>query len=158
MKSCSKNRTNSSIITFTNETKRVGEGGLLYTQPDIRKKVYLIDGKLYCGHITDTDYFHEIVVEYGEEEEVEEEEEEEKEYDYYAYSLEKEYKVIINVAGGGMMNGNAYANIEGEWETEEDYNNGIEGEIFYCEYGRNEVRKYVGKRIVWGEDDNFNIE
>lgn len=84
--------------------------------------------------------------------------EEEEEYEYTAYGSVKLYKVVINVAGGGMMNGNAYANIEGEWETEEEYETGEEGDIYYCEYGNNPVRRYVGTRIVWGEDDNFNVE
>ena len=56
------------------------------------------------------------------------------------------------------MNGNAYANIECEYKTEEDYENGEEGEIFYCEYGSNPSRSCVGNRIIWGEDDNFNVE
>ena len=90
--------------------------------------------------------------------EKEEKEEEEEEYEYNACSISKIYKVVINVAGGGMMNGNAYANIEGEWETEEEYETGEEGDIYYCEYGNNPVRRYVGTRIVWGEDDNFNVE
>jgi len=88
----------------------------------------------------------------------EEEEEEEHEYEYGAYSLEKMFKARICVGGGGLMNGNANAYIEGEWKTEEDYENGEEGKIFYCEYGSNPVRRNVGTRIVWGEDDNFNVE
>lgn len=87
-----------------------------------------------------------------------EEEEEDEEYEYNAYSISSLYKVVMNVAGGGLMNGNAYANIEGEWKTEEDFNNGEEGVIYYCEYGNNPIRQYKGSRIVWGEEDNFNIE
>ena len=83
--------------------------------------------------------------------------EEEKEYEYNACSISKIYKVVINVAGGGLTNGNVYANIEGEWKTEEDYENGEEGEIFYCEYGSNPIRVPWGTRIVWG-DDNFKVE
>ena len=93
-----------------------------------------------------------------EEEEVEKEEEEEEEYEYTGYGIQKVYKVVINVAGGGLMNGNAYANIEGEWETEEEYETGEEGEIYYCEYGSNPSRRCVGTRIIWGEDDKFNVE
>ena len=93
-----------------------------------------------------------------EEESDDDEEEEEEEYEYNACSISKLYKVVIMVAGGGMMNGNAYANIEGEWKTEEDYENGEDGEIYYCEYGSNPSRQCVGTRIIWGEDDNFNIE
>ena len=247
IKNCTKNITKSSIIYFK----------------DIRKKVCLIDDKLYCGDKDSTDYYHEIVEESEEvakkyeelkewsisnffavenktlpehlaikwinfcdenkgsdlitdaymeftkriqkiemiekrthkkkmkelkkkleqlkkeEEEKQKEkkskkfknecdeaiailenesEEEEKEYEYRAYDLKKVYKVNIRVAGGGMSNGNSYANIEGHYNNEEDFDNGEEGDIFYCEYGSNPIRKHVGKRIVWGEDDNFNIE
>jgi len=90
------------------------------------------------------------------EEEVESEEEEE--YEYGAYSLEKMFKARICVGGGGLMNGNANAYIEGEWKTEDDFNDGEPGEIFYCEYGGNPVKRFVGTRIVWGEDDKFNVE
>ena len=152
LKKCVFNTSKSSMIYFK-------DGGC--------KKVCLIDGKLYSGVKNETDYWHEIVdeelVDYVEDEE--EEEEEEKEYEYTGYGLTKSLwdgggrlRVIINVAGGGMMNGNAYANIEGEWKTEDDFDNGDEGEIYYCEYGTYACRKYVGKRIIWGEDDNFNIE
>lgn len=240
-----------------NCSKNISKSSIIYFDKTIRKKVCLIDGKLYCGAKDSIDYFHEIVEESEEDAkkyeemkewcisnffavenntlpehlaekwldfcnenkgypimcdaysefvkrkekimkqkkkiekqkekkekkerekkekeeqlkkekekkeqqedyvEVESEEEEEKEYEYYAYGLKKVYKVVINVAGGGMGNGNAYANIEGEWETEEDFENGEEGDIFYCEYGSNPCRNYVGKRIVFGEDDGFNIE
>jgi len=242
-----------------NCSKNISKSSIIYFDKTIRKKVCLIDGKLYCGAKDTIDYFHEIVVESEEvakkyeeikewcisnffavenktlpenlavkwlefcdenkgkpmlcdafsefnkrkekilkqkqkkekkkekkekkekekkekEERVikaqidagilvekekhveEEEEEEEVEYEYNACSYKAIYKVVINVAGGGMMNGNAYANIEGEWKTEEDYNNGEDGDIYYCEYGSNPCRNYVGKRIVWFEDDNFNIE
>ena len=87
----------------------------------------------------------------------EEEEEEEEEFEYCAYSLEKMFKVRICVAGGGLMNGNANAYIEGEWKTEEEFNDGEDGEIYYCEYGKNPSREYVGSRIIWGECDNFMI-
>ena len=77
---------------------------------------------------------------------------------YCAYSLQTVYKIIIQVAGGGMMNGNAYANIEGEWATEDDYNNGEGGGIYYCEYGANPSRHFVGRLIEWDEDGyNFKI-
>ena len=88
----------------------------------------------------------------------EEEEEEEEEYEYGAYSLEKMFKIVIMVAGGGLGNGNAYANIECEYKTEEEYETGEEGDIYYCEYGSNPVRCHVGTRIVWGEEDKFNVE
>ncbi len=88
----------------------------------------------------------------------EEEEEEEEEYEYTGYGIDKIYKVVINVTGGGLGNGNAYANIEGEWKTEDDFNDGEEGEIYYCEYGSYPSKRCVGTRIVWGDEDKFNIE
>ena len=75
-----------------------------------------------------------------------------EEFEYTAYDVKKIYKVIINVAGGGMMNGNAYANVEGEWHCEDDYNDGEEGEIYYCEYGNNPVRNLIGSRIVYVDE------
>ena len=78
---------------------------------------------------------------------------------YCAYSLKTGFKITIQVSGGGMMNGNAYANIEGEWDTEDDYNNGEGGGIYYCEYGANPSRQFVGRLIEWEEDGNyFNIK
>ena len=85
------------------------------------------------------------------------EEEEEEEFQYSAYGVKNIYKVIINVAGGGMMNGNAYANIEGEWETEDGYNDGEDGEIYYCEYGNNPVKYLVGSRIVF-DDEGYRFK
>tara|TARA_R110002153_G_scaffold253154_1_gene411088 strand:+ start:47 stop:877 length:831 start_codon:yes stop_codon:yes gene_type:complete len=99
-----------------------------------------------------------ILVEKEKHVESEEEEEEEEEYEYNACSLEKMFKARICVGGGGMGNGNANAYIEGEWRTEEEFNDGEDGEIFYCEYGSNPFRRYEGTRIIWFEDDNFNIE
>lgn len=85
------------------------------------------------------------------EEDSEEDSEEEEEYEYTAYSLGKMFKVRIFVGGAGY--------IEGEWKTEEDFNNGEEGEIFYCNYSSDPpTRRYEGTKIVWGEDDNFNVE
>ena len=77
---------------------------------------------------------------------------------YVAYSLKSSFKITIQVSGGGMMNGNAYANIEGEWATEDDYNNGEGGGIYYCEYGANPSRHFVGRLIEWDEYGyNFKI-
>ncbi len=87
-----------------------------------------------------------------------ESESEEEEFEYTTYAVKNIYKVIINVAGGGMMNGNAYANIEGEWPCEDAYMNGEEGEIYYCEYGNNPVRNLIGSRIVYDDEGyRFNV-
>jgi hypothetical protein len=58
------------------------------------------------------------------------------------------------VAGGGMYNGNAYANIE------ED-----NGNWWYVEYGKNPSRRYLGNKFVWVEkrkgcpnEGSFRIE
>ena len=94
-----------------------------------------------------------------EDEEEEEEEEEEKEYEFYDYGFSKVYKVVIMVAGGGMGNGNAYATVEGEWACEDDFNNGEDGEIYYCEYGSYPKKDYRGNRLIFSDEGTgFNIE
>ncbi len=51
-----------------------------------------------------------------------------EEMDYYAYSVTYEDLIYkINVAGGGMMNGNAYANVEISLDNP--------NKIVYAEYG-----------------------
>jgi len=86
-------------------------------------------------------------------------EEEEDEYEFISYGIKRIYKVIIQVAGGGMGNGNAYATVEGEWDCEDDFVNGEDGEIHYCEYGNNPVREWRGVRIRYSDDGNsFKIE
>jgi hypothetical protein len=65
-----------------------------------------------------------------------------------------EFVRVINVAGGGLMNGNAYATIE------INYTNADLDEVksvYYCEYGRNPSRNKIGDDIEWGEDDDFNV-
>ena len=84
--------------------------------------------------------------------EEEEEEEEEEEFNYEAYQTEQFYTIKIQVAGGGMMNGNAYANIEGEWATEGDYLDNECGNVYYCEYGLNPSKEYVGMGIEWNDE------
>ena len=89
----------------------------------------------------------------------EEEEEEEDEYDFESYGIKRIYKVIIQVAGGGLGNGNAYATVEGEWACEDDFANGEDGEIHYCEYGNNPKREWRGVRLRYSDDGNlFKIE
>jgi len=71
-------------------------------------------------------------------------EEEEHEYEYENCGTEKEPlfgEVSYMVAGGGMMNGNAYATIELK-----------EGIYYYCEYGKNASRQAVGNKIVWSDE------
>ena len=89
----------------------------------------------------------------------EEEEEDLDQYDFECCGIKRIYKVVMNVAGGGMMNGNAYANVEGEWACEDDFVNGEDGEIHYCEYGPNPVREWRGVRLRYSDDGNlFKIE
>jgi len=73
---------------------------------------------------------------------------EEEEFEYENCSCDKTLDIII-VAGGGMMNGNAYANVEKR-------NN----KYYYVEYGRNPYQKYIGNKIIYDTEDykfNFNI-
>ena len=89
----------------------------------------------------------------------EEEEEDLDQYDFECCGFSKVYKVVMNVAGGGMMNGNAYATVEGEWACEDDFVNGEDGEIHYCEYGPNPKREWRGVRLRYSDDGNlFKIE
>ncbi len=72
--------------------------------------------------------------------------------EFTAYSVT--YTKVINVAGGGLGNGNAYANIEIEYKdaTMEE----VKG-VYYAEYGKNPCRELIGVDIDWGEDDTFNV-
>lgn len=85
--------------------------------------------------------------------------ESDKDYDYSAYAVEKSYIVKLLVAGGGLMNGNAYREIEIHYKNKEEWENCEEAEkIYFCEYGKNPKRKLLEyKNIEWGEDDNFNL-
>jgi len=140
---CNKNKSKSCFH------KNLSPNGLL------KAKYYIDDeGAIWLKDIVDKDFI-EI---YYNTPDADDTEEEEEEYEYTAYGSVKLYKVVINVAGGGLMNGNAYANIEGEWKTEDDFNDGEEGEIYYCEYGSYPSKRCVGTRIVWGDEDKFNIE
>lgn len=65
-------------------------------------------------------------------------EEEEEEETWWG---EFDDKGICMVAGGGMANGNAYANIE--------LKNGKY--YYYCEYGKNPTEKFLGTKLVWVE-------
>lgn len=83
----------------------------------------------------------------------------EEKYDYSAYGIEKSYIVKLLVAGGGLMNGNAYREIEIHYNNKEEWENCEEAQkIYFCEYGRNPIRKLLEyTNIEWGEDDNFNL-
>lgn len=74
--------------------------------------------------------------------------------EFTAYAIK--YTKVINVAGGGLGNGNAYANIEIEYANEKMNEYEITG-VFYAEYGRNPYRRKIGRDIEWGEDDDFNV-
>jgi len=69
---------------------------------------------------------------------------EEIEYEYSAYGRDKN---TIIVAGGGLMNGNAYANVEL-----------INKKWYYVEYGKNPRKEYIGTHIVFDDEGcDFNI-
>ena len=90
------------------------------------------------------------------------ESESEQEYQYSCCSYKCSYIMTINVAGGGMMNGNAYADLEFHYKTEEDFisNPDEPDKIYYCEYGKNPVRDLLDETtIVWDDEGyNFNLE
>jgi len=62
-------------------------------------------------------------------------EDEEDEYEFYNYG---EKDGVIQVAGGGMMNGNAFATVEL-----------IDGKYWYCEYGKNAFSEYRGLELKY---------
>ena len=94
--------------------------------------------------------------------------EEEEEYEYGLYGVEYDYdedtnkcKVIINVAGGGMMNGNAYATVEAHFEGEQEdvilTDDTIDG-WEYCEYGIAPIKNKIGNYMeIDDEGYNFRI-
>ncbi len=79
---------------------------------------------------------------------------------FYAYDKTENYIVKLLVAGGGMMNGNAYAEVEAHYKKEDDWLNGEDAiDIYYCEYGKNPCRDRIGTRFIWkDEEDGFDIE
>ena len=81
---------------------------------------------------------------------------------FYANNKTESYIVKLLVAGGGMMNGNAYAEVEAHYKNEEDWNNGEDAvDIYYCEYGKNPCRDWIGEwddeGFIFIEDGIFNI-
>jgi len=73
-------------------------------------------------------------------------------YQYTPAGTSFEFKRIHKVAGGGMMNGNSYATIEVIYETAEDMENDDVYEVYYCEYGPNPCKDYVGNCIEISPD------
>ena len=73
---------------------------------------------------------------------------------FTAYTCEQIYMKRINVAGGGLGNGNAYAVIEILYKDEcmEEVNS-----VWYKEYGINPISEKIGDDIEWGEDDTFKV-
>ena len=67
--------------------------------------------------------------------------EEEKEFCNYG-----EKDGIIQVAGGGMMNGNAYATVELK-----------NGKYWYCEYGKDPLTECRGNKLVYDDEGCFDI-
>jgi len=71
-----------------------------------------------------------------------------EEFEYTNYNCDKSLD-RINVAGGGMMNGNAYAMVER-----------IDNKYYYVEYGPNPWREYIGNKIIYDTENyeyNFNV-
>ena len=69
---------------------------------------------------------------------------EDYEWEYHNYGTEPTPlfgEISYRVAGGGMMNGNAYATIELK-----------DGIYYYCEYGKNPSRREVGSKIIWSPE------
>ena len=66
---------------------------------------------------------------------------------FSCFGIEEKKFTEIQVAGGGIGNGNAYATIEI-----------YENEVVYREYGNNPVRKIIGSKIVWDGDGKFTVE
>tara|TARA_R100000479_G_scaffold28768_1_gene11097 strand:- start:211 stop:501 length:291 start_codon:yes stop_codon:yes gene_type:complete len=68
-------------------------------------------------------------------------------YEYYENFQQDKSLSIIMVKGGGIGNGNGYANVENR-----------DGKFYYCEYGANPVEKYLGNKIIYDEpNDRFKF-
>jgi len=74
---------------------------------------------------------------------------------FTAYSCEQIYMKRINVAGGGLSNGNAYAVIEILYNDEQMEE--VDG-VWYKEFGKNPISERIGNEVEWCEDgDTFKI-
>ena len=74
---------------------------------------------------------------------------------FTAYSCEQIYMKRINVAGGGLSNGNSYAVVEILYNDEqmEEVDS-----VWYKEFGKNPISKRIGNEVEWCEDgDTFKI-
>jgi hypothetical protein len=74
---------------------------------------------------------------------------------FIAYGSKNVYTKRIQVAGGGLGNGNSYAVVEIQYL--EEFGGEVDG-IYYQEYGGLSSREYIGDEIEWGEDDTFKIK
>jgi hypothetical protein len=70
---------------------------------------------------------------------------------FTAYSCEQIYMKRINVAGGGLSNGNAYAVIEILYNDEQMEE--VDG-VWYKEFGKNPISERIGNEVEWCEDGN----
>ena len=62
-----------------------------------------------------------------------------EEYEYENCGTQPDGSFLV--AGGGMMNGNAYATVEKK-----------NGKYYYCEYVPFASRKYIGNAIIWSDE------
>ena len=60
----------------------------------------------------------------------------------------------IMVAGGGMMNGNAYANVEIHYSSADMEE--IDS-IWYKEFGKNPICRYIGDEVEW-DDEGYTFK
>ncbi len=65
------------------------------------------------------------------------------EYEYFNYGTQwrRGDDVCYRVAGGGLSNGNAYAEVER-----------VNDIWYYCEYGKHPSRSVIGTKIVWSNE------
>ena len=78
--------------------------------------------------------------------------------EYGAYNLTTGFVVKIMCAGGGMMNGNAYSELELHFDTEENWENYEEANaIYYIEHGKNACRKLLEEKWYKFPDDKDSV-
>ena len=74
---------------------------------------------------------------------------------YTAYDSETLYMKRIEVAGGGMSNGNAYAIVEIIYTDE--FMDEVDA-VWYKEFGKNPINKRIGNDVEWSDDnDSFKV-
>jgi hypothetical protein len=74
--------------------------------------------------------------------------------EFNAYECENLFMRRIQVAGGGMTNGNAYADVEIHYLDSDMTEIDI---VWYKEYGKNPIAKRIGNEIEWGEEGDFKV-